>query len=85
MEQDEENMNDDNQSLFAANFKKSKQKFLNNIESDSEEMTFSDEEEFIDDEQVECNEEADTKSDNDDLLPIEKVNKKLKKKKQEEE
>lgn len=84
MEQDEENMNDDNQLVFAAKFKKSKQKFLSNVESDSEEMTFSNEEEFIDDEQVGCNEEADNKSD-DDLLPIEKVNKKLKKKKQEEE
>ncbi|GAB1859752.1 Putative RNA methyltransferase NOL1 [Camponotus japonicus] len=83
MEQDEEDMDDDDQLHFAAKFKKSKQKFLNNAESDSEEMTFS-EEESIDDEQIECNEEADNKSD-DDLLPIEKVNKKLKKKKQEEE
>lgn len=80
MEQDEEDMNDDDKPLFAAKLKKAKQKFVNNVESDSESMTFSDEEEYIDDEH---NEETDDKSDDD--LPIEKANKKLKKKKQKEE
>lgn len=77
--------NDDNQSVFAVKLKKTKQKFANNVKSDSDEMAFSDEEEFIDDEQVKHNEETDDESDDDDPLPIEKANKKLKAKKQEEE
>ncbi|XP_070149849.1 28S rRNA (cytosine(4447)-C(5))-methyltransferase [Polyergus mexicanus] len=86
LEQDEEDMNDDdNQSVFAVKFKKTKQKFANNVKSDSDEMTFSDEEGLIDDEQVKHNEETDDESDNDDPLPIEKANKRLKAKKQEEE
>ncbi|XP_029677473.1 probable 28S rRNA (cytosine(4447)-C(5))-methyltransferase [Formica exsecta] len=86
LEQDGEDMNnDDNQSVFAVKLKKTKQKFANNVKSDSDEMAFSDEEEFIDDEQVKHNEETDDESDDDDPLPIEKANKKLKAKKQEEE
>ncbi|KAL6428506.1 hypothetical protein ACFW04_007864 [Cataglyphis niger] len=87
MEQDEEDMNDDNnQSVIAIKLKNAKQKFVNNVESDSDEMTFSDEEGFIDDEQIKHNEETDDKSDDDDddPLPIEKANRKLKAKKQEE-
>ncbi|XP_050456519.1 probable 28S rRNA (cytosine-C(5))-methyltransferase isoform X2 [Cataglyphis hispanica] len=86
MEQDEEDMNDDNnQSVITIKLKNAKQKFVNNVESDSDEMTFSDEEGFNDDEQIKHNEETDDKSDDDDPLPIEKANRKLKAKKQEEE
>lgn len=86
MKQDEEDMNNDNnQSVIAIKLKNAKQKFVNYVESDSDEMTFSDEEGFIDDEQIKHNEETDDKSDDDDPLPIEKANRKLKAKKQEEE
>ncbi|KAL0109111.1 hypothetical protein PUN28_014305 [Cardiocondyla obscurior] len=81
---------DDNQLLSMAkskqNLKRKKQKFMeNSIESDNEEMAFSDEEESAENEQMEEDSDKTDTSDDDDLLPIEKANKKLKKKKEKEE
>lgn len=91
MEQDEEDTSDDADQLLSLKnlkkkLKKTKQEFIsNNVESDSDvenEMALSDEEESID-EDMEDEDESNKRDD--DLLPIERANKKLMKKKQKEE
>ncbi|KAG5314074.1 NOP2 methyltransferase, partial [Acromyrmex insinuator] len=86
-ENEEDTSKDDNQLVSAAklkkNMKKTKKFMEDNIESDSEEM-LSSEEESTEDEQMRKDGKENDKSD-DDLLPIEKANKKLKKKKEKEQ
>ncbi|XP_012220329.1 uncharacterized protein [Linepithema humile] len=89
MEQDEEEENDesDDDDLLPIKKANTKLKKKKQKESDSDEIALSDEEESVDDDQMEQDEEEenDESDDDDDLLPIEKANIKLKKKKQKEE
>ncbi|XP_012061473.1 PREDICTED: probable 28S rRNA (cytosine(4447)-C(5))-methyltransferase [Atta cephalotes] len=84
-ENEEDTSKDDNQLLSATkskkNLKKTKKFMEDNIESDSEEIVSNDEEESTEDEQMEEDGKESDESDDDDLLPIEKANKKLEKEK----
>ncbi|XP_011159821.2 25S rRNA (cytosine-C(5))-methyltransferase nop2 [Solenopsis invicta] len=86
MEDEEDTSRDNNRLLSTAKskkiLKKTKQKFMeDDIESVNEEVASSDEQ-SVQDEQME---EENDKSDDNDLLPIEKANKKLKKRKEKED
>lgn len=88
IEDEEDTSEDDNLLISTVKSKRTKQKFIkNNIENseDSEEMDSNDEE-SVSDEQTEQDEDENNRSDDEDeLLPIERANKKLKKKVQKEE
>lgn len=78
---------DNNFRISTIKSKKVKQKFINNIENNenSEGMESSDEERSVSNEETEQDENENNVSDDDELLPIEKANKRLRRKIQEEE